>query len=140
MIKFLKVVGWTILSFFLLIALLLTTFLVMVRRDVNIAESPKRILKISGLSYSDFTIADGSNNMDRATSAWTNYEYTLQVNSPAKLQKKVEKLVVKDSNWSKSESGEYCYELSNESIMLGIYISPDCSTIKIDYSWWDFLS
>ncbi|MGM9824858.1 MAG: hypothetical protein ACI3Z8_00270 [Paludibacteraceae bacterium] len=139
MIKFLKVVGWTILSFFLLIVLLLTTVFVMGRREINIAESPRRILKISGLSYSDFTIADSSDNMDRASSAWSSYEYTLQVNSPTKLQKKVEKLVVEDSNWSKSESGEYCYTLDG-SIMLSIYISPDCSTIKIDYSWEDFFS
>ena len=139
MIKFLKVVGWTILSFFLLIVLLLTTVFVMGRREANIAESPGRILKISGLSYSDFTIADNSDNMDRASSAWSSYEYTLQVNSPTMLQKKVEKLVAEDSNWSKSESGEYCYTLDG-SIMLSIYISPDCSTIKIDYSWEDFFS
>ena len=140
MIKILKIFGWTILSFLLLIVLLFTTVVVMGRRDINIAESPRRILNISGLSYSDFTIADSSDNMERASSAWSSYEYTLQVNSPTKLQKKVEKLVVEDSNWSKSESGEYCYIIDDNSIMLSIYISPDCSTIKIDYSWEDFFS
>lgn len=74
MIKFLKILGWSTLAIFLLFALLITTIIISAKRDINIAESPQRILKISGLRYSDFLIADSSNNLDRGASAWTSYE------------------------------------------------------------------
>lgn len=140
MIKFLKILGWSTLAIFLLFALLITTIIISAKRDINIAESPQRILKISGLRYSDFLIADSSNNLDRGASAWTSYEYTLQAKTPSELQTKVTKLVDKDSNWKTTESGEYCYSMSDGSTMLTIDISADCTIIKIDYSWWDFFS
>ena len=133
----------SIVSIVVILILLLFGAILYFSQDDSIAQNPKKIADEAGFDLPAYTVIYQNDNMDRAASAWSSYEWKLKVNEP--LEKTVidqlNKLVNEDSNWSYSpESHTYEYSIEEEDRYFSITINVDESEVHMDYNWYDILS
>lgn len=115
--------------------------------DNRIAASPERIARRAGFNLPGYEVLDYRDNSDRGSSAWSCTEWTLSLKNPVspKLRDKLNELYIKDAQWRYDMSRDtyhYVRELKGMNDSPEVQISVDCKTgtVKMYYTWWDFLS
>lgn len=145
--KILIIAASVIGSLIALFAVLVVTLMLSYTADNRIASSPDRIARNAGFKLPGYEVLDYSDNFDRGSSAWSCTEWTLSLKDPVpeKLREKLNLLSIRDGQWSYDMSRDtyhYVRELKGMNDSPEVQISVDCKTgtVKMYYTWWDFLS
>ena len=104
--------------------------------DMNSASTPEQIAKRVRLKLPEYEIIDSDDNLDRAISGWTSYDFYIGFKQP-RDDKFIDSL--KSTKYCTEEDGKYL--LKNErdySWHCTVIIDEDGRTAHLSYSYLDF--
>ncbi|MBQ9312656.1 MAG: hypothetical protein IJ213_06375 [Bacteroidales bacterium] len=126
-----------------LVILVLCGSIFYMTRDGRIAKDPEKIADEAGFDLPAYTIVSKFDNMERHTSAWSNYTWKLQLKKPLSEKdiKNLKKLVEKNAKWTYNpDNHTYDYHSEENERYLSITIDAVEGKVTMDYEWLDFLA
>lgn len=104
-------------------------------------KDPGKLLHKSGLNIDDYEIIYQEDNLERESSAWDNFTYSLKINDNSQeLKKQLDELVSKSENWTLKD-GQYIFNKEMEdSWDLSIHVNLQHSEIHIEYMEYNIFS
>lgn len=131
---FLKLIG---IGCFAVIILFLIFIIIIVGIDSyneGVASNPDRIISKVDMTFPSYKVKNSYDNMERMSSCWNSYEYTIQFKEPLTkyfLEELESKLSDSESCWIKLDS--ITYKFQKEEISIVLYIRE--STMNVEYMW-----
>ncbi len=144
--KFLKWGCGTVAALFLVLVLLVALSIYGMTMDGRIAKDPERIAAEADFDLPDYVIVRQSDNMDRGSSAWSQYTWKLRLKEPLSDNdlEKLQRLVKKNSYWTyNAAENTYVYLEEGDvingerSMSVSVHIYDDHVTVEMYYCWWD---
>lgn len=114
--------------------------------DERIAKDPKKIAAEAGFELPDYVVVEQTDNMNRSSSAWSDYQWTLRLVEPLTEEQiqHLNTLVTKDRQWSyRPTDRTYVYDtnpaLEDDRPVINIHMRAD-GEVWLEYMWWDFFA
>ena len=136
---------WIIIIAFCLVLLLiflpLPPFLIS-SLDHRIAKDPEKIADRADWDIPAYDVISQTDNMDRGASAWSFYEWEVQLKELSEEDiEDLDELVEDDENWRFEEiDGAKCYICGNDDTSVKITMNTKTLLATLSYLWWDYLS
>ena len=130
-------------SLILLIIVVICGIFFYMTRDDRIATDPEKIADEADFDLPAYRVISQDDNMERGSSAWSAYEWELQLQEPLSEKdiNKLKKLVEKNTEWTyDSDNRTYRYRHEEEERYFSIIIDSVEGKVYMDYNWWDILS
>lgn len=104
-------------------------------------KDPEALLRKTGLKIDDYEIISQVDNLERGSSAWDVFTYSLKVKDDSQeLRKQLDELVAKNENWT-FQDGKYIFHKEKEdSWYLSIDVRLQHSEIHIEYTKYNIFS
>lgn len=116
--------------------------------EYRIARDPEKIATLADFELPEYKVVSKTNNMDRTSSAWSDYTWSVQIKTP------VEKDVINSLNHLVNQNQHWTYEPQNktyhykypdidpsegyvESAEISISVNVLSGIVILDYTWWD---
>ena len=138
-----KVIKWICMAFVMMVPAVICLGLLFVLKDEWIARHPSVIARMAGFSLPAYTVVEKADNMDRVASAWSEYQWELQLKEPLseKKKKKLDRLVKKDPEWTYQQNEHaYMYDHSGwDDFSYSISVTVAEQRVTLSYYWYDML-
>ncbi len=114
--------------------------------DREIANNPEKIAACADFDLPDYVVVSRSDNMDRGSSAWSDYTWEVRLKEPLSADdlEDLQELVEDDTCWTYN-AAKNTYHYSNVTgldespeVTVTVQIHKDKTTVTLDYCWWDF--
>lgn len=130
----LKLIGFGCLVVMILFLIFIITIVGIDSYKEGIASKPDKIISKVDVAFPSYRVKNSYDNMERMSSCWNSYEYTIQFEEPLEkdfIKELESKLGESDSGWNKIDSTTYKFQ--KEEISIVLYTNE--STMDVEYMW-----